>query len=98
MAAEQSKDEVKICDQLEKPIERLKVNEVWHQTVLKAISISWICTLGSPLGSVDASSNTRHTHRDMQTHILILKHIQLGMWSVLVLHTHTHTHSYINTL
>lgn len=87
VAAEQCKDKVKICDQLEKPIERLKVNEVWHQTALKAVSISWIRTLCSPLGSVDASSNVRHTQTLMQTHMQ--KHVRLGMWSVLALHTLT---------
>lgn len=60
----------KVCDQLEKPIERLKVAEVGHQTALctVCISISWILCL--PLGSVDASSNTRHmqTGAYMQIH------------------------------
>lgn len=59
-AARQSKRKIKICDQLEKPIERLKVAKVWHQTALctVCISISWILCL--PLGSVDACSNMRH--------------------------------------
>lgn len=79
VAAEQSKDKVKICDQLEKPIERLKVNEVWHQIVVKAVSISWIRTLSNPriCGCQQQYETHADTHTDMQTHIL--KHIQLGM-------------------
>lgn len=98
VAAEQSKDKIKICDQLEKLTKRLKVNKVWHQSVLKAISISWVCTLSSPLGSLDSNSNMTRTHTHMQTYILIPEHIQSGMWSVLVLHTHVCTQLYQHTV
>lgn len=91
MAAEQSKDRVKICDQLEKPIERLKVNEVWHQTVLKGISISWIRTLGLPLVSVDASSNMRHTHRHANTQTHTETHTVRNVVCSGVAYTHTRT-------
>lgn len=71
MAAAPSEDKAKICDQ--KLAERLKVNKVWHQTVLKAISISRVCTLSSPQGSLDSNSNMRQTHT--YTHTQTCKHI-----------------------
>lgn len=71
-----STDNVKISDQLEKAPERLKVNKVWHRAVLKAVSISWVCTLSSPLGYLDSNSNMRHAHTSTRTQTHIHKNIR----------------------
>lgn len=74
-----STDNVKICDQLEKPPERLKVNKVWHRAVLKAVSISWVCTLSSPLGYLDSNSNTRHARTSARTQTHTQEHKECGL-------------------
>lgn len=75
-----STDNVKICDQLEKTPKRLKVNKVWHRAVLKAVSISWVCTLSSPLGYLDSNSNMRHAHTSARTQTHTQGHKECGLF------------------
>ena len=96
VAAEQHKDKVRIWDQLENQIKRLKVNKVGCQTVLKTYLFHGyehcVCSWGlqMPAAIWDSYPHT-YTHTNIQTHILILQHIELGMCSNLVLCIYSYT-------
>lgn len=86
LAGEQRKNKfIKIYDY---PSERGKVEEAGPQTTLEAVSSSWICRLRSPLGTMDASGNMRHTQIDFQTNTP--KRIQSGMLFWRCTHTNAH--------